>query len=222
MKKNTEAGSSRESSAITKALLLTITVFALSAAVAGAHGEKLDQSLSTANIKSLHSARFLDLQQSVERRNGASQSWEDVAGRDVSPRAIAEVVKERIQYAPDVVKEDEWRSGRETWARRQGDCEDIAAAVKDLSEANGYKAEIYVVQSKTARSAHAVTIGKTGETMWMSSNGSYEVVKSLDDAKEKIARALGWWVPEVTIVKAGSNSRESRRGELVVAADTRR
>lgn len=136
----------------------------------------------------------------------SSQSWDDVARLSSSPKAICAAVQGRVRYTRDMVKEDEWRDGRDTWERGEGDCEDFAAAIKDLCDKKGFKTEIYILKSETARAAHAVTIGEINGSMWISSNGSFEYVQSLDDAKDLIARDLGWHGPDVGMYKVNKSS----------------
>jgi hypothetical protein len=133
--------------------------------------------------------------------------WNKAVKNFSSPEDICKAVKRRVQYSRDMFKEDEWRSGRETWEKREGDCEDIAAVVRDLCREKGYKAEIYVIYSKTARAAHAVTIGEHNGVVWVSNNGSYSEHQSLFDAKQEIARDQGWWMPELEMTKRESDTK---------------
>ena len=149
-----------------------------------------------------------------EDRGLSNVSWDNASRMCSSPRDICKVVKDRVKYSRDMQKEDEWRGGEDTWNKGKGDCDDYAVAVRDLCEREGFKAVIYVVYSKTARAAHAVTIGERNGTMWLSSNGLYEEVQSLDDAKETLARDLGWWAPDVDVYKAEDSPASGDRSDM--------
>ncbi len=136
-------------------------------------------------------------------------SWEDIVQHFSSPEEMSQAVHDRLTYLPDMIPEDEWRSGRDTWAAGAGDCEDYAAAVKDLSEAIGFNADIYVVESRVGNVAHAVAIGVIDGAMWMSSNGQYQDVQSLSNAKEMVIRDLGWSWDDITIYKVVNGRKAS-------------
>jgi predicted transglutaminase-like cysteine proteinase len=157
----------------------------------------------------------------TDKQSVATLSWRDAARHSSSPEAIARVVKSRIQYSPDRYKEDEWRSGRETWERAGGDCEDYAAAVKDLCQKKGFESQIVVVRSKTAKAAHAVTIGECNGRIWVSSNGSYTQHASLSDAKQELARDLGWWSPEVEMFTVKESEEDGSRQYVKMVSNTR-
>ncbi|MBA4387085.1 MAG: hypothetical protein C0404_03830 [Verrucomicrobia bacterium] len=152
----------------------------------------------------------------VDSGNSSTLSWNGVVRRSTSPRDICRAVKGHVRYSRDMLKEDEWRDGKDTWTKAAGDCDDYAATVQDLCKEKGFKAETYVFESRAAHASHAVTIGGTDGTMWLSSNGSYEEVKSMSDAREKLALELGWWAPDVDVylVERSSSSDSDRRDVL--------
>ena len=129
---------------------------------------------------------------SADRSFPSTLSLQEVAWKVSSPAEISSVVQRKVQYASDMLKEDEWRSGGETWNRGEGDCEDFAAVVKDVCLDKGFDAKILVVGSKTARKTHAVTTGTWNGRIWVSSNGSYTEYASMYEAKQDLARELGW------------------------------
>ena len=156
-----------------------------------------------------------------ESRSGSFLSGAEAAGQLSSPENITKTVKNRVQYSRDMLKDDEWRSGRETWDRGEGDCEDYAATVKDLCAANGIVAHILVVRSRAAGKSHAVTMGEWNGGVWVSSNGSYREFQSLHDAKQEVARDLGWWAPEVEVFKVEQSATGDGRRYVPVATDGR-
>ncbi len=141
-------------------------------------------------------------------------SWDNASRMCWSPRDLCKAVKERVRYSRDILKGDEWRSGEDTWNRRAGDCDDYAVVIKELCEREGFKAEIYVFRSRVAHAAHAVTVGEKDGIMWLSSNGSYQEVKSLDDAREAIARDMGWRAQDVDVYKFEQSSGDSDRYDV--------
>jgi hypothetical protein len=147
-------------------------------------------------------------------QHACAPSWNAVVWQSSSPADVCKAVKARVKYVPDVFPEDEWRGGQDTWDKGEGDCEDYAAAVKDLCAEKGFKSDIYVFRSRTARAAHAVTIGEIEGTMWFSSNGSYEEVKSMDAVKEKLCSDLGWWEPDVKIEMVEKTNTQTASGQM--------
>jgi predicted transglutaminase-like cysteine proteinase len=153
-------------------------------------------------------------------RQNAARSWAQVARESSTPRAVAGAVKRRIKYSRDISKEDEWRSGKDTWDRQEGDCEDFAATVNVLCEKNGIQSQVIVLRSKTARAAHAVTVGNRNGSVWVSSNGGYEEYQSEADAKQAMARELGWHAPEVEVLKVNETETDNGFKSVQVATDT--
>ena len=103
---------------------------------------------------------------------------------------ICRAIRNRVRYTSD--SGDTWQSAGDTWARRAGDCEDFAIAVRDLCRAKGIAADVHVFYPKTRKAGHAVTIGRSSDGLWMSSNGSFERVASVTDARNIIKRRHGW------------------------------
>jgi len=117
-----------------------------------------------------------------------------VANRCPSVEAICRAVKSRIRYARDTHPTDEWRSPAETWRLRKGDCEDYALLVEHLCRQKGFKSTLYrLYPHGTGRTGHVILLieGPTG-VKHMSSNGSCELVFSLDDARRILANRNGW------------------------------
>ncbi len=148
---------------------------------------------------------------SSDTRNSHSQdgSWQNTLIHASSPADISSAVKKRIKYQRDMYNEDEWRSAEETWNRRRGDCEDIAETVRKLCCQKGLQAQILVFYSKTDREAHAVAAGETNGRIWISSNGNYRDFNSFYDAKQELARDLGWYAPNVKVLRAVSKDNRS-------------
>jgi hypothetical protein len=112
-------------------------------------------------------------------------------------KGICKAVSQRVTYIPDRLPKDEWRSAGNTWETGQGDCEDFAVTVAELCKQKNIETTIYVFSSPIDREAHAVVIGRSNGQMWMSSNGSYENVLSVGEARDKTAREQGWWYQRV-------------------------
>jgi len=119
------------------------------------------------------------------------------------PEAICQQVSAYVQYATDTKPEDEWREPEQTLKAGRGDCEDFASCVQAACTAKGISTKVYVMTSKVNKRAHAVTISDEGGRMWMSTNGTYEAVLSMSDAKDRICRRMGWWYDDVTVEERG-------------------
>jgi predicted transglutaminase-like cysteine proteinase len=150
----------------------------------------------------------------TDKHSVSTRSWDDAASQSSSPEEISKAVMSRIEYSSDRFKEDEWRSGKDTWARGAGDCEDYAAAVKELCAEKGYEADLFVVRSKDVGEAHAITMGKRNGRIWVSSNGSYSEHQSIFDAKQELVRDLGWYAPDTEMVKVNQPETDSDRSYM--------
>jgi hypothetical protein len=127
--------------------------------------------------------------------------WYDVVESAVSPQDIAESVHAAVEYREDI-GEDEWTSGKETWTRGYGDCEDIAACVMDLCREVGIRAEIHIYYPGNGDGqGHAVTVGKWNGKWWMSSNGDFEWMLSLAAIKRRHAEKLNAWERDIEVVR---------------------
>ncbi len=158
----------------------------------------------TARVRNVaaRSQRSASAPTSATARGAAWQATAIAAG---TPSEICRVVRAHVRYVADV--NDTWQSGRETWERGAGDCEDFAATVRDICQARGLDARLYVFHSETGNAAHAVTIGNWHGTLWMSSNGSYEVVSSVADAREHVMREMNWDYERVAAYEADDHGR---------------
>ena len=133
-----------------------------------------------------------------ERVRGSTETWEDAAYRANAPEGICEAVRSRVQYEHHVNRQDARRDVAQTWLLGFGDCEDFALLIKAMCDNRGFKATIYVFACKQAHQAHAVVVGEQYGSMWMSSNGSFENVLSLEDVRTKVIQEFGWFAGEVT------------------------
>lgn len=172
--------------------IVIVTLILVASAV---HAQERTGRLSAELFRS-HAAS-LAVADGTSGRPSAQQTWDTTARTARDPEAICGAVRSRVKYAADTVPEDEWREGHQTWERRAGDCDDFAVCVDTMCKEKGEASSLYVVASKTTGAAHAVVIGNSNGRMWMSSNGAYENVNSLEDAKDKIARQNGWYTSDV-------------------------
>jgi predicted transglutaminase-like cysteine proteinase len=121
------------------------------------------------------------------------------------PSDVCTAVRNRMRYTSDIG--DTWQSASESWKRRKGDCEDFAVAVRDLCRAKKMAADVHVFYSKTSRAGHAVTIGRSPDGLWMSSNGSFERITSVADARNTIVRRYGWTGDIIAAYKTSGRSK---------------
>ena len=117
-----------------------------------------------------------------------------------SARDVCAAVRNRISYTSD--SGDTWQTAGESWARRKGDCEDFAVTVRDICRAKGISADVHVFCSKARDVGHAVTVGRSADGLWMSSNGSFERVTSVANARNIIASRHGWTNENVASYKS--------------------
>lgn len=130
-------------------------------------------------------------------------SWGQVVAAATGPEDICGAVKQRVQYKADRYTGDEWQSGRATWDRREGDCEDIAAAVTTMCREKGMSADIYVLHPRDRRGGHAVAVGTHNGQMWMSSNGAFRQVGSMREVRDKVAESCHWLPQHTAYRKVG-------------------
>ena len=124
------------------------------------------------------------------KRAFGNLSWNEIQLVVDTPREASAAVRQNIRYAEDLG--DTWTGGEETWNRGSGDCEDMAAAVVEMVHKVGGEASIVVFRPENSGAGHAVAIGTWQGRQWVSSNGFYYSVKSLDQAKTLVAREMGW------------------------------
>ena len=134
------------------------------------------------------------------RSTFCSLTWDEIQTVVNTPRSICAAVRTHVNYADDLG--DIWATGEETWERKQGDCEDFAACVIDLCKSAGIQAEMQIFFPKGSWEGHAVVVGSWNGKLWISSNGSYQTVKSMDEAKSVIAREAGWRHREILTASA--------------------
>ena len=149
------------------------------------------------------------------RRNFCTLTWDEIQTVVKTPRSISSAVRTHIRYADD--QPDNWATGKEAWEKKQGDCKSYAACVIDLCKAAGIQAEIKIFFPRGSGEGHAVVVGSLKGQLWISSNGWYQTVTSMDDAKRTIAREAGWRHREILVASA----EDVKSGSLVLAVASR-
>lgn len=115
-------------------------------------------------------------------------TWEQVVVEGDTPENICALVGKHIGYASEEV--DRWTPAEQTWSKGSGDCEDFALCVLKVCEDRGYNASIHLFYSLKDLEGHAVVIGEQDGQLWVSSNGDFEIIESIDGAKECVASVL--------------------------------
>jgi len=118
-------------------------------------------------------------------------TWPEVQQIVSSPREICARVRHRVIYKPDT--EDIWDDGKTTWTREYGDCEDISQTIVDLCKEKNIPAWVEVFSIDGGTEGHAVVLGYWGNKMWMASNGWFQYIDDLADAKHKVSREFKHW-----------------------------
>jgi predicted transglutaminase-like cysteine proteinase len=117
-------------------------------------------------------------------------TWSEVLEQCESPRDVCNVVSRFVGYRTEEI--DRWASADETWQRGRGDCEDFAICIEALCRELGFSATVNLYFPSGLRGdGHAVAVGIWNGRMWMSSNGSYREVGSIDEVKETVAQMYG-------------------------------
>lgn len=117
-------------------------------------------------------------------------TWKEVVQTVDNPKEICSVVRHHVRYQRD--NGDEWATGKETWEREYGDCEDIAAAVAELCEKKNISAKIFMLYPEGEDEGHVVVIGQWRGRLWLSSNGWFEYARSESDIVSKVTREMRW------------------------------
>ena len=116
-------------------------------------------------------------------------TWEEARAQCASPMDVCHAVERGVGYKTEEI--DRWAPPRETWTTGRGDCEDFATCVEAFCHELGFEATVRLYFPSDERGdGHAVVTGTWNGRMWMSSIGSYEEVKSLDEVEEAVARVL--------------------------------
>lgn len=126
------------------------------------------------------------------RKAQKGPTWQRVVMASNNPEEICRAVSEQLAYVDVTEEEGRKRDSRRVWRRKSGDCEDFAAVIRDMCRERGFKADVYVFASLEARRGHAIVVGNWRGQMWMSSNGSYDPIASMADAKRRVKRELDW------------------------------
>ena len=116
-------------------------------------------------------------------------TWDQMEFEGDTPENICALVGKHIGYTGEEV--DTWTPAEQTWGKGTGDCEDFALCILKVCQDKGFDASIHLFYSlKDFGQGHAVVIGEQNGKLWVSSNGDYEVVDSLDSVKECVASVL--------------------------------
>lgn len=132
------------------------------------------------------------------RRTFGALTWDEVAQVVESPKEICAKVRHHIKSGEEGPSAA-IMSGKKAWDRGTGDCKDYAACVVELCVKIGAEASVMVFYPKGGWVGHAVVVGRWKGKVWMSSNGWYETVDSLEEAKVIISRECGWRGQEIIV-----------------------
>ena len=132
------------------------------------------------------------------RRHFKQVPWEEAVRSCEKPSDVCSIVGNQLSY--DSESGDKWTGAHATWEKRTGDCEDFAICVVEMCRELGIDAwvELYFPAGPTP--GHAVAVGRYKGTLWVSSIGGYEEVRSTDEISELVAAML--WCNEKGMWKA--------------------
>lgn len=118
-------------------------------------------------------------------------SWEKAVSTVDSPERAAKLVRQNVRFEQRYL--GKWSDGETTWNRRTGDCKAFATTVIQLCKDAGLGANATIlVFSANAFEGHAVAAGTWNGRLWISSNGWFSYVVSMDHASELVAEEMGW------------------------------
>lgn len=135
--------------------------------------------------------------------------WEEIRMVVYDPDSASAAVRQNVRYQEDLG--DTWSSGAETWARGSGDCEDMALTVVELVRHLGGEAEIVIFHPMNSAAGHAVAVGTWNGRQWISSNGFFYQVRSMEHAAELVAREMRWHNRTIAMVRGET---EGEKGSL--------
>ena len=128
-------------------------------------------------------------QRSWFKRMFCKPEWEQILVECDTPKEICKMINKHIGYREE--QRDSWSAAHDTWERGKGDCEDFAICVQELCQESGFDANIHLYYSmKNFTQGHAVVVGVNNGQLWLSSNGSYTELDSMDEANAIISRVL--------------------------------
>lgn len=136
-----------------------------------------------------------DIKVGFFRRTFLTLNYEEVCVVAKTPEDICARVRCHVKYRSDIY--DELTKGKETWQKGYGDCEDFAGLVSEICAINGITTEVIVLYPKNSFQGHAITVGKTKNGLWFSSNGKYKEAKSMEDVVKKVSNEMRWQNKEV-------------------------
>jgi hypothetical protein len=118
-------------------------------------------------------------------------SWEKGVATADCPKCVATLVYRHIRFDSNLG--ERWSDGKATWDRGFGDCKAMATAVTQMCKEAGIDANVTILVFSTHRfEGHAVATGTWKGRMWISSNGCFEYVDSIQHAAELVAKEMGW------------------------------
>lgn len=127
-----------------------------------------------------------------------SLSYDEVLELSDSPKDLARHGMSRVVYkAEPSGAPDEWLTGRETWDRRGGDCEDLAALMVSFCHSKGFHAEQRFYINERLKVGHSVAVGEFGGRWWLCDNTRFWWIKGEQEVVKSVARSCRWRVANV-------------------------
>ena len=115
---------------------------------------------------------------------------EQLAAEATCPRDVCRAVRHWVKYRPDR-DGDDLAAPAVTLDRGYGDCEDFSSLIATVCTMRGWRATRVRYYGSLFRLGHEVAEGAYEGQRWMSSNGSYEVIRTDDDARDRISFEMG-------------------------------
>lgn len=171
-------------------IVVLAAFFYLAFVLAGLAGESAALPTSARTISIASTSSSSQPRESWFHRTFHKPTWSELLEECKSPRDICHVVERFVGYRTEEV--DRWNPAAETWKNSRGDCEDFAILIETLCHTLGFSATVNLYFPSGLRGeGHAVAVGMWNGKMWMSSNGSYEEVDSIDEVRKTVAQMYG-------------------------------
>jgi len=123
------------------------------------------------------------------------QTWQEALQAGSSPVKICRLVGRHVAYRHG--SSDGWCRGEAVWSRKWADCAGFASCVWEMCRSAGVDAAVRLYYSTGCPGlGHAVVVGRSGATTWISSNGCYERFEDDAEALVWVARQMSWSVPQ--------------------------
>jgi predicted transglutaminase-like cysteine proteinase len=131
-------------------------------------------------------------------------SWNTALESSSTPEDLSGHIKRQVRYRSD--KREYWQTGRETWERRRGDCEDFAILMVQMCREKGFSAQMMCYAA--GRKGHAIAVGMWEGRYWILNNGIFTTVDHPSEIESLMASHLNSPVSHLRKFVVGDRAME--------------